>query len=351
MTREPLYVVVPGDINTRSGGYEYDRKIIDGLRERGWPVTLLQLPGSYPAPSPGERLDAARLLATIPAGSLTLVDGLAAGGLPAELRQEQARLRLIALVHHPVGLETGLTPAESSRLLTSEREALATVRGVIVTSARTVDAVRQLGCEGDRVAVVEPGTEARPVAAGSSGTTHLLCVASLTPRKGHDTLLDALERIPQLDWRLTCVGGAHDGGEWAESLRRRAGAGVLNGRITFAGELSGTALDAAYDAADLFVLPTRYEGYGMAIAEALARGIPVVSTPTGAIAELVGDMAGFVVSPDDPAALAGVIRLFMTDRMVRTRMRQGALRARTALRGWDQACAQMEEAIERFATA
>jgi glycosyltransferase involved in cell wall biosynthesis len=351
MTREPLYFVVPGDINTRSGGYGYDREIIAGLRKRGRTVNLLQLPGIYPAPSRDDRVEAARLLATAPSGSLTVVDGLAASVLPEELRREQGRLRLIALVHHPVGLETGLTPAESSRLQSSEREALAAVRGVIVTSARTVEAVRQLGCRDDCIAVVEPGTEARPVATGSSGTTNLLCVASLTPRKGHDTLLDALERILQLDWHLTCVGGAQQGSDWAESLRRRAGAGALTGRVTFAGELSGRALDAAYDAADLFVLPTRYEGYGMAVAEALARGIPVVSTPTGAIAELVGDTAGFLVSPDDPAALAGVIRLFMTDRMVRTRMRQGALRARAALRGWDEACAQMEEAIDRFAPA
>jgi glycosyltransferase involved in cell wall biosynthesis len=345
----PLHFVVPGAISTRSGGYGYDREIIDRLRKRKWLVQLRELPGTYPIPTADERIDAARLLSAIPSASRTVVDGLAFGALPREVQHERERLQLIALVHHPLGLETGLTQDESSRLLDSEREALRAARGVIVTSPRTVDAVIDLGFARDRIAVVEPGTNPRPAASGSRDSrTNLLCVASLTPRKGHDTLLDALEQISNLDWHLTCVGRAFGDPSWAERLRRRAQAGILAGRITFTGELSGDALDSIYDQADLFVLPTRYEGYGMVVAEALAHGVPVVSTPTGAIADLVGDTAGFIVSPDDPAALGGVIRLFMTDRMVRTRMRQGALRARARLRDWDVAAAQFEEAIQRF---
>jgi glycosyltransferase involved in cell wall biosynthesis len=176
-------------------------------------------------------------------------------------------------------------------------------------------------------------------------------VASLTPRKGHDTLLDALERIVDLDWHLTCVGGALGTEQWASTIRHRGEAGRLAGRVTFAGELTGDALDRAFDAADLFVLPTRYEGYGMAIAEALGRGLPVISTDTGGIADLVGDTAGFVIGADDPSALAGVIRLFMTDRMVRTRMRQGAERSRARLRSWEAAAVEMDAALRRFAAS
>ncbi len=345
-----LHVVVPGDIGTRSGGYEYDRQIVDGLRRRGWSVTLVQLPGAYPFPTQPERRRATVLLAAIPDGALTLVDGLAFGALRDEARLEAERLVLVALVHHPLGLETGLGAAESAQLLASERDALRSARATVVTSPRTIDAVEQLGVLRDRIVVVEPGTEPKPAASGSrDDRTNLLCVASLTPRKGHDTLLDALERLIDLPWRLTCAGGAFGDPQWAASIRARGGSGALAGRVHFAGELSGPALDAAYDEADLFVLPTRYEGYGMVVGEALARGIPVVSTPTGGIAELIGDTAGFVIAPDDPPALAGVIRLFMTDGMIRTRMRQGALRARSRLRGWEAASADMDAALRRLA--
>jgi glycosyltransferase involved in cell wall biosynthesis len=347
-----LHFVVPNEIETRSGGYGYDREIIEGLRGRGWTVQLTQLTGAYPTPTPDDRAEAGQRLAAIAAGACTVVDGLAFGALPREVERERDRLHLIALVHHPLGLETGLTPEESSRLLDAERDALRAARGVIVTSASTVDPVMRLGCPADRIAVVEPGTDTRPIAVGSgSRRTNLLCVASLTPRKGHDTLLDGLERIATLDWHLTCVGRAFGDGTWAEQVRRQAQSGALAGRVTFAGELSGDSLDAAYDEADLFVLPTRYEGYGMVVAEALARGLPIVSTPTGGIADLIGDTAGFLVAPDDPAALAGCIRLFMTDRMVRARMRQGALLARSRLRDWEAAAAQFEEAIQRFTAA
>jgi glycosyltransferase involved in cell wall biosynthesis len=180
---------------------------------------------------------------------------------------------------------------------------------------------------------------------------HLICVASIVPRKGHDTLLDALETIRNLPWRLTCAGRVEEQSEYAANIVRRCSVPPLAGRIMLAGELAGAALDAAYASADLFVLPTHYEGYGMAVAEALARGIPVVSTATGAIAELVGESAGVLVPPDDPVTLARTLQLFMTDRLFRARLRDGALRARAALPSWESACARMEEALLRFSSA
>lgn len=350
MAVRTLYFVVPGDIEAKTGGYGYDREIVAGLRRRGWCVQVVSLPGRYPSPSDHERAAAANALAAIPDAACVLVDGLAFGVLPAEAAHERARLRLVALVHHPLGLETGIDAATAGRLLDSERTALTAALGVVVTSSRTVSAVEALGVRPERIAVVEPGTNQAPVASGSHGAAaHLLCVASLVPRKGHDTLFDALERLTHLPWHLTCVGSLERDSSYASALVRRCSSGPLLGRVTLAGELAGAALDAAYDAADLFVLPTHYEGYGMAVAEALARGIPVVSTATGAIAELVGHDAGVLVPPADAGLMADALERLIDNPATVDHLRRGALRARVSLPTWDSASARMEEALARFA--
>lgn len=348
MTGRTLHVVIPGDLDTRTGGYGYDRRIIHGLRSRGWTVVLTSLPGAYPLPAAADRAVAAAALAAIPDDALVLVDGLALGALPDEAARERDRLHLVGLVHHPLGLETGLDAGTSRLLLDAERRALACVRGVVVTSSRTISAVEALGVPVTRIAVVEPGTDPVPEARGSGhGARHLLCVASLTPRKGHDTLFDALEGMVDLDWHLTCVGSAARDSAHAARLIVRAGIPPLRERVTLAGELAGPSLEAAYDAADLFVLPTHYEGYGMVVAEALAHALPVVSTATGAVPELVGEDAGVLVPPGDAPALRAVLRTLMTDAARLARLRAGARTVRATLPSWDEACARMEAALRR----
>jgi glycosyltransferase involved in cell wall biosynthesis len=352
MNQRTLWFVVPGDLDTRTGGYGYDREIVAGLRDRGWEVTVAALGGAFPHPTEAALDDAGRLLARIPDRSLVMVDGLAFGVLPANVAREAQRLRFVALVHHPLALETGIDPAEAERLRVSERAALSSARGVIVTSRRTVAAVEDLGVPRDRIAVVEPGTATAPPAVGStSGPVRLLCVASLVPRKGHDTLLDALTQLGDLAWRLSCVGGRDRDGSWARAMEQRCTVPPLAGRVEFAGELEGSALEAAYRNADLFVLPTRYEGYGMVIAEALARGLPVVSTPTGAIAELITVDAGVLVPADDSPTLARVLRSVISDRAALTRLKRGALQTRGRLASWQQASASMEAALLRLSPA
>ena len=350
MTPLDLHCLIPGDIETRTGGYGYDRAIVAGLRARGWNVRVLSVPGAYPSPSDDERAIADRALAALPENSLVLADGLAFGALPVEARRQRARLRLVALVHHPLGLETGIDALTSLRLLGSEREALTSALGIVVTSRRTVSAVESLGVPGDRIDVVEPGTDAGAVATGGGGgPVQMLCVASLVPRKGQDVLFDALTRLAGDHWHLTCVGRSERESTYAAEIIRRSQEGPLAGRVTLAGELAGAALDAAYDRADLFVLPTHYEGYGMAVAEALARAIPIVSTPTGAIPELIGTAAGVLVPAGDVTLLATVLHALIADRSRLESLRQGALHARSSLSTWDDASARMEKALMRLA--
>ncbi|HEY6507931.1 MAG TPA: hypothetical protein VIY56_07945, partial [Vicinamibacterales bacterium] len=188
-----LIFVVPGPIDTRTGGYEYDRRIIDGLRRAGWEVSLHQLADSFPFPSPGDRDEAERLFAKLPDQAMVLVDGLAFGVLADEAERHASRLRFVALVHHPLAEETGLDAVDAAALAASERRALAAARLAIVTSGATAEGLSRYGVSPGHVVVVGPGTDRGAAAAGSgSPALHLLCVATLTTRKGHELLLRAL---------------------------------------------------------------------------------------------------------------------------------------------------------------
>ena len=350
MNLPPLYVLVPGDLDTRTGGYGYDRRIIAGLRERGWTVSVLRLDDSFPMPTPAARTHAAQILAAIPDGSTVLVDGLALGALPDEVEREAPRLGIVALVHHPLAAETGLDPAAAATLEISEARALAAARAVVVTSHATAAHLADAGVTADRITVVEPGTDAAPLSRGSTidqepSEVTLLCVATLTPRKGHALLLSALASIPQRDWRLTCAGSLDRDPATVARVRAQIRGLGLEDRVSLLGDLDQSALAAQYDRADLFVLATLYEGYGMAVAEALARGLPVISTATGAIQDLVGD-AGIIVSPGDLQAFTAALSSVIGDPLLGATMRANARRRRGRLPTWDAAAAAMARTLE-----
>jgi glycosyltransferase involved in cell wall biosynthesis len=355
---DPLTVLVPGDLEARTGGYEYDRRIVAGLRAAGWDVRVLGLDDSFPFPTPAARAAAAAALSALPDGRLVLVDGLALGALPDEAAAHASRLTIVALVHHPLSLETGLDTAQAAALEHSERRALTAARHVIVTSRPTAVALTRFGVAPDRIAVIEPGTDPAPLArvhqrrephpvlgqrpsrAGDE-PIGLLCVATLTPRKGYDILLDALAAIPCDRWRLRCAGSLDRDPGTTARVRARLRDGRLAERVTLVGDLGAARLSEEYDRADVFVLATLYEGYGMAVAEALARGLPVVSTATGAIPDLAGADAGIIVAPGDPGALADALTRVLSDGDLRTRLGEGARRVRDRLPTWDAAVGRM----------
>ena len=300
----PVQLVVPGPLDQRTGGYIYDRRIAQGLPALGRPVAVHELAGRFPivdAPA----IEAARAaLDAMPAGSL-VIDGLA---LPAfaDLRPPRP---WVALVHHPLALETGLSVADARALATIERRALAAAARVIVTSPQTRRDLADYDVDEARVGVVLPGTDPAPLARRSGGPgLAMLCVASLTARKGHLVLLEALATLRELAWQLTCVGSPDRDPATAAAIRAAIGRFGLEGRVRLVGEQSEDDLQPFYAAADLFVLASYHEGYGMALAEALARGLPIVATTAGAIPDTVPAAAGILVPPGDPAALAGGAR-------------------------------------------
>jgi glycosyltransferase involved in cell wall biosynthesis len=334
--RAPLHVVVPGPLDQRSGGYIYDRRIVEGLLALGWEVEVHELAGAFPDVDEVARRTAAAVLAAIAPPGLCVIDGLA---LPAFTGlEERLPQPWVALVHHPLALETGLAPAAAQALAEIERRLLSGAARVIVTSAGTRRDLAAYDLDDRRIGVVLPGTDPAPLAKGSGGPClALLCVASLTPRKGHLVLLEALHELAGLDWRLICVGsGARDPGCAQEIALARDRLG-LRARVELVGERAEAEIGPYYDQADLFVLASYHEGYGMALAEALARGLPVISTTAGAIPGTVPDDAGLLVAPGDPRALAVALRRVMTDPALRAGLIAGARAARARLPAWDDA--------------
>ena len=326
---------IPGDIATRTGGYGYDRRLLQMLANEGLAATHLVLPGSFPAPSAADMAETAKLLRAVPRQHVLLVDGLACGVLPPDLMASLA-VPVVALVHHPLGLETGLDAGERRRLLVAETTALQNVRQVIVTSPLTAKLVAQeLGVPPDRITVAEPGTDAALRALGSGGyPATLLAAGAIIPRKGYDVLVDALARLQDIDWQLVLAGSAERAPQTARALTAQIAARGLAGRITLLGELEPDVLDAAYDSADIFVMSSHFEGYGMVLAEAMARGLPVVTTRGGAAAETVPNSAGLKVPPDDAPALAVALRRMITDKALREACSEEAWQAGQTLPRW-----------------
>ena len=343
-----LVFIVPGRLETRTGGYEYDRRMVVGLRARGWSIDVQELDGSFPHPTPEALNQAARVLAAIPDRGTVVVDGLALGAMPAEAEREASRLRIVALVHLPLAAEIGIGRDVAEQLEASERRAIAASSLVIVTGKATTAALANYGVPPELIEVVEPGTDRAPLARGSGeGPLQLLCVATLNPGKGHEMLCRALAAVPYRDWHLTCAGSLDRHPQTVERLRERLRADGLEARVSLAGDLNAAALAACYDRADLFVLATLHETYGMAVAEALAHGLPVVSTATGAIPELVGDEAGLLVPAGDTAQLTSTLSQVLGDPALRARLAEGARRVRDRLPTWEDAVGEMDAALAR----
>ncbi|GAB3986478.1 glycosyltransferase family 4 protein [Plantactinospora veratri] len=358
MSAGTAYVVLPGDIDdpgTPSGGNAYDRQVITGLVGLGWRVSELAVPGSWPRPGPAERAALAAALDGVPDGALVLLDGLVACGVPEVVGRAAGRLRLAVLVHLPLRDETGLPSEVAARLDELERRTLRAVPAIVATSAGTGRTlVRRHGLPAGRVHVVPPGVAAAPPASGTDGAASLLCVASVIPRKGHDVLVEALASVADRPWTCRCVGPVDRDPDYVGRLRRSAGAAGLAERVRFAGPRTGAELAADYAAADLLVLPSRAEPYGMVVTEALARGVPVLGSEVDGLPEAVGRapdgaVPGLLVPPGDPAALATALRRWFDEPDLRQRLRAAARDRRADLPGWDVTAARLGEVLTALA--
>ncbi len=343
MSLRSVHFVMPGGVDdptVPSGGNAYDRRVSLDLPGFGWQVHKHAVDGDWPRPDAAARTELARTLREFPDGTLVLLDGLVACGVPEIIVPEAERLNLAVLVHLPLGDETGLDPAVAAELDARERTVLRAVPAVIATSDW---AVRRLvshhGLAPERVHVAAPGADIAPLASGTDGVSRLLCVAAVTPRKGQHRLVEALATVTDLPWSCVCVGGLNQDPEYVAELRSLIARHGLQDRLILAGPQAGAELDASYNSADLMVLTSYAETYGMAVTEALARGIPVLATDVGGVPEAVGrapdgGVPGILVPPENPAAIAAELRGWFGEADVRRRLKAAARGRRAALNGW-----------------
>ncbi|SFU41706.1 glycosyltransferase family 4 protein [Halomonas korlensis] len=337
-----LTLLVAGDPDQLTGGYVYDARIVAALRNRGWQVAVQGLEGRFPEPDSVSRNAMSRVLAALPDGARVVIDGLAMGGMPDVIAPHADRLVIVALVHHPLADETGLAPSAKAQLFESESHALALARRVIVTSPYTARGLARYRVPSERIRVVEPGVDPAPLAASAMdlevpGPRRLLCVATLTPRKGLDLLVEALAGLVDRDWTGAMVGSLDRDPAHAAKLLAQTQRLGLDERLAWLGECDAKGLAQAYHRAELFVLPSHYEGYGMVVTEALARGLPVLTTTGGALGDTLPPHAGIAVPPGDTQALREALAAWLDDAALRRRLRRGARQAREALADWRQA--------------
>jgi len=324
-----VHAVVPEGIDDParpSGGNTYDRRVFEGLAELGWTVNEHAVTTTAAL---------ARIVERIPDGAVVLLDGLIASPAPDALVPHADRLRQVVLVHMPFGHR-----AADDAVRVREREVLATATAVVTTSAWSRRRLGELyALPPDRVHVAEPGVDPAELAPGSPAGDALLCVAAVVPDKGYDVLLDALATASDLSWRCACVGSLDRDPAFAEAVLRRTRNGALGGRVSFAGPRTGTDLDRAYAEADVLVHASHAETYGMVVAEALARGLPVIATDVGGVTEALGQGAngtrpGLLVPVGDPGALGAALRAWLGDADLRGRLRRAAAERRASLTGW-----------------
>lgn len=336
---------VPGDLSTPTGGYAYDRRMIAELRALGWQIDIVDLGQGFPFPDGATRKMAHERLSAIPADRIVVVDGLALGVLPESARTLH---RLVALVHHPLAVESGISAEQAEGLRVSEQAALSAARHVVVTSAATAQQLSShYAVPAARMTVVRPGSDpVRPAPRRSDDTVRLLAVGAVVPRKGYDVLIAALATLADLQWRLTIAGDCTRNPKAAAQLRTFIERLGLGNRVAVLGAVSEQRLGELYAEADIFALASRFEGYGMAYAEAIAHGVPVVGTNAGAIPGTVPADAGLLVAPDDVPAFASALRRLIGNSDERRRCAEAARIAASRLPTWPESAKLFAGALE-----
>lgn len=335
MTRPPLAFAIPGDIATLTGGYVYERRLLEGLRQAGHDVQHLELPAGFPDPSDLDMALTVEALEQVPPGRPVILDGLVFGSIDTA---GLARMRapVVAMIHHPLAHETGLTADRRGHLLRTERDNLRLARHVLVPSPHTCRIlIRDYAAPPGAVSVIRPGTDRPRLLPRPQQPPLILSVGILHPRKGHAVLIEALSQLADLDWQAVIVGNPWDR-DHAEALARQCRASPVADRITLAGRVSDDALQDLYARAQVFALATHYEGHGIVLDEALVRGLPIVSCAAGAVPDTVPPGAGLLVPPGDPDAFAGALRRVLADPGRRDRMAAAARATGERLPDWQQ---------------
>jgi len=346
----------PGDLQTLTGGYIYDSRIVSELTVLGWEVELLSLGSGFPFPDQDTIKQAEQLLCQVQGGKPIVIDGLALGTMPDSIAQAAVNHPIIALIHHPLAYESGLTIDQQAKFQESETSALSYVKHVIANSSLTAQILTEsFGVESKRISTVIPGTSrvSHPL---HQARTHFtkqdpfkwLSVGSIVPRKGFSTLVESLAPLTDLPWSLSIVGDTTRDVKAYSDLLNSLEHFHLQDRIQIHGVIDHLQIDSLYRKADGFVLASLFEGYGMAYAEALSYALPVIGTSGGALIQTVPDSAGILIPPGDVSSLTEALRLIMNDQGLREQLSLGAQEAAKKLPTWPESARIFADVIQVY---
>jgi glycosyltransferase involved in cell wall biosynthesis len=347
-----LTFIVPGSLDQLTGGFIFDRHVVEGLRALDRAVVVRELAGRFPEPDAAACAAADAALGALEPGAVAVIDGMALPAFAECLTPEAARRhRFVGFIHHPLALETGLSLETREALALAEARLLPRLAGVICPSRTTAWHMEEYGVARSRLLVTPPGT-AKPATAPRrvphDGPVRLLTVATISPRKGHVLLVEALAELADRPWLLTCIGSLTRDRAATLALEQAIAQRGLGQRVLLAGEWPPERLGAAYAEADCFVLPSYHEGYGMAFAEALAYGLPIVATTAGAIPETVPAEAGMLVPPGDRDSLMRALAMVLDKPPLRLQLAAAAAKAGAALPDWPEAVRRWADALDRL---
>lgn len=343
--------VIPGDINTPTGGYRYDREIVSRWQSMDVEVEVISLKGNYPFPREEEILLASKILQEKQNFDVYIFDGLAGGVLPNVMEELSGVKPVIALIHHPLFLESGLDEANQKMLRAKEAVGLKHVRAVITSSQTTKETVADVfQFPTGQIHAVDPGVERAPFSVGSgSPTVNILSIGTISERKGHDVLLKALSGLTDLNWRLDLVGSAEFNPKLLNDLKVLTGEGRIENQVVFHGALEPEQVEELYHHADLFALASRYEGYGMVYSEAIVRGLPVLGTTAGAIPQTVPKDCGLLVEPDDVEAAQAALRQLIVSADLRAKLSAAAKNAEPDFPTWERSAEMFLNYVRQYA--
>lgn len=330
-----------------TGSYLYDERVARGAAALGWQIEMIAIEGRFPGADEQAHRSLRRALADCPDHSPVIIDGSVLADTADVIAEHSPRLYLIGLVHHPTAEEHGLSAAQVTYFQARERAALALMDRIVVTSQFTANRLPDYGVDASLIHCVLPGVAHAAISDSRWPPRRLLCVATLIPRKGHRVLIEALAQIADLNWTCDLVGALDHDAHCVGAIQQAIEAHGLRDRIRLPGPHAPEALAQRYHDCDLFVLPSFYEGYGMVITEALAHGLPVVTTTGGALADTLPANAGAAVAPGDSQAMASALRHLLGDRARYTAARGAALDARERLTDWAHASAQLAAVLEQ----
>ncbi len=345
--------ITVGDTGRKTGGYLYDGRVISGLRQRGLVIEEVVAGGASPdeqrkaSPRLGSTFDPSRF-------DTIVVDALARIAVAPHLDRWQTFRPVVALVHELPSVAGGGSGPETVARERDHEEPLLRMNRLVAVSDHGRNVLLDRGVSPGRIHVVPPGFDRVPVGDGTparrEGPVRALCVAQWIPRKGILTLVEAWTLHERRGAVLELIGETNADPDYTARVRAAIDA-APRASIVESGCVDEASLGASYAKADLFVLPSRYEGYGIVYAEALAFGLPIIACDAGPVPELVGREAGVLIRPNDRDDLSSALDLLLRDSELRTKMSDAANRRASHLPCWEDTVAGFEDVLRTVAGA